>query len=154
LAAVPVTAEAGLVTATALGTVSLVYGVNAIDAATELYTLATRGPNLRWGNPASRPTYGHTFLRHGSRLRPSQLIDRARTEGHQIGQWTDELEAANLIADVARRGPGVYDVAIRSGLGRSFLGDGTQLVADMARVVVRPNGAVSTAFPFSSLHPN
>jgi len=110
--------------------------------------------NLKWGNPKSTPTYGHTFLDHTSKLTPAQILDRARSLGHQVGQWTDDVSGAEFIAGVARRGPGIHDVPLPRGLGRSFLADGTELQADMARIVVKPNGAVRTAFPFSSAHPN
>ncbi len=109
---------------------------------------------FKWGNPLSRPTYGHTFLDHTSKLSPTQLADRARSLGHQVGQWTDDKAAANFIADVAKRGAGVHDVPLPKGLGRSFLPNGTEVTTDMARVVVKPNGAVRTAFPYSSAHPN
>ncbi|MBN1207138.1 MAG: hypothetical protein JXB05_19790 [Myxococcaceae bacterium] len=113
------------------------------------------GPGeFKWGNPHSRPTYGHTFLDHTSKLSPTQLADRARSLGHQVGQWADDEAAATFIADVAKRGPGVHDVPLPKGLGRSFLADGTELTTDMARVVVKSNGAVRTAFPYNSAHPN
>jgi len=111
------------------------------------------GTQTKWGDPKSTPTYGHTFLDHGSKMTPEQLVDRARGLGHQVGQWTDDDEAARFIAEVARRGPGIHDVPLPPGLGRTFLADGTELATDMARVVVKPNGAVRTAFPFSSAHP-
>jgi hypothetical protein len=74
--------------------------------------------------------------------------------GHQASQWTNDKAAANFIADVAKKGPGVHDVPLPKDMGRSFLADGTQLNADMARVIVKPDGGVRTAFPFSSTHPN
>jgi hypothetical protein len=109
---------------------------------------------LKWGNPKSTPTYGHTFLDHTSKLTRAQMIDRARSLGHQVGQWIDDVKGAEFIAGVARRGPGIHDVPLPPGLGRSFLADGTELQANMARVVVKPNGAIRTAFPFSSAHAN
>jgi hypothetical protein len=109
---------------------------------------------LKWGNPLSKPTYGHTFLDHTSKLSPTQLTDRARSLGHQVGQWTDDKAAAAFIADVAKRGPGVHDVPLPKGWGRSFLADGTDLTTDMARVVVKSNGAVRTAFPYNSAYLN
>jgi RHS repeat-associated protein len=105
---------------------------------------------LKWGNPTSRPTYGHTFSDHSARVKPEQLVDRARGLGHQVGQWTDDKAAADFISEVAKRGPGVHDVPLPPGMGRSFLQDGTELLTDMARVVVKAGGAVRTAFPFNS----
>ena len=47
---------------------------------------AGRG-NLKWGNSKSRPTYGHTFIDHTQKAKPKSLADRARSLGHQVGQW-------------------------------------------------------------------
>jgi hypothetical protein len=109
---------------------------------------------FKWGNPSSKPTYGHTFLDHTMKLKPRELIDRARGKGHQIGQWLDDNAAAGFIAEVAKKGSGIHDFPIPRGVGRSFLGDGTELSTDMARVVVKPNGSVRTAYPYNSAHPN
>jgi hypothetical protein len=113
-----------------------------------------RPGEFKWGNPLSRPTYGHTFLDHTSTLSSTRLADRARSLGHQVGQWTEDRAAATFIADVAKRGPGVHDVPLPAGLGRSILADGTELAADMARIVVKANGTVRTAFPYNSVYPN
>jgi hypothetical protein len=117
---------------------------------------ARRGPSgPKWGNPTSRPTYGHTFEDHTQALRKEQLVDRARSKGHQIGQWTDDLAAANFLAQQAAiLGPGEHEVPILPGAGRSFLKDGTELTTDMARIIVRPNGTIKTAFPYNSKYPN
>jgi hypothetical protein len=116
---------------------------------------SSNGPGeFKWGNPLSKPTYGHTFLDHTQKLSHTQLADRARSLGHQVGQWTDDKAAATFIADVAKRGPGVHDVPLPKGLGRSLLANGTELMTDMARIIVKPNGAVRTAFPYNSAHPN
>ncbi|ADO71749.1 hypothetical protein [Stigmatella aurantiaca] len=121
----------------------------------ERASAAFGGPEeLKWGNPLSRPAYGHTFLDHTSKPSSTRLADKARSLGHQIGQWTDDQAAAAFIANVAKRGPGVHDVPLPTGLGRSFLADGSELATDMARVVVKSNGAVRTAFPYNSAHPN
>jgi hypothetical protein len=125
-----------------------------LGARMDAWTTATGAGGFKWGNPRSRPTYGHTFLDHTGKLKSTQLVDRARALGHQVGQWTDDELAARLIADVAKRGPGTHEVGIAAGIGRAFMPDGTELVTDMARVVVKPDGSVRTAFPFSSLHPN
>ncbi|QXH45336.1 RHS domain-containing protein [Pseudomonas xanthosomatis] len=110
---------------------------------------------LKWGNPKSRPTYGHTFLDHGQKLKANQLIDRARGKGHQVGQYLDDNAAAGFVADVAKKGPGVHDMPLPSHIkGRGYLPDGTEIVPDMARVVVKPDGSVRTSFPFNSSHAN
>ncbi|MGC5340402.1 RHS repeat domain-containing protein, partial [Escherichia coli] len=46
--------------------------------------------DFKWGNPKSKPTYGHTFSEHGQKMKPNQLIDRARNKGHQVGQYLDD----------------------------------------------------------------
>jgi len=119
-----------------------------------LQDLMETDAKFKWGNPKSGPTYGHTFLDHTQRLKPQQLIDRATAKGHQIGQWLDDKAAADFIADVAQKGPGTYDVPVPARMGRSFLPNGTELRPDMARVVVKPDGSVRTAFPYNSAHPN
>ncbi|WP_454827608.1 RHS repeat-associated core domain-containing protein [Paraburkholderia xenovorans] len=58
---------------------------------------------FKWGNPKNGPTYGHTFLDHGKKLKPQQLIGRARGKGHQIGQCLDDNAAAIFITDVAKK---------------------------------------------------
>jgi hypothetical protein len=110
---------------------------------------------LKWGNSKSRPTYGHTFDEHGAKKTPAQLTDRARAQGVQNGQWTNDQAAADFVADVAKRGPGVHEVPLPQGVGgRSFLPNGAEVVSDSARIVVNPNGGVKTSFPYSSQHPN
>jgi hypothetical protein len=111
--------------------------------------------NFRWGNPKSKPTYGHTFLEHGKGVKPAQLADRARSKGTQIGQYLDDQAAADLVGDVAQRmGPGVHDVPLPEGLPtRVILPDGTEATADMVRVIVKPDGSVRSSYPFSSVHP-
>jgi RHS repeat-associated protein len=114
---------------------------------------APQGP--KWENPKSRPTFGHTFELHSAKLKPNQLADRAKAKGHQVSQWTDDVAAAKLIADVAKQqGEGIHNVNIQAGMGRSFLGDATELTTDMARVVVKQDGTVRTAFPYNSSYPN
>ncbi|MCX4379921.1 MAG: hypothetical protein OSJ61_27845 [Lachnospiraceae bacterium] len=108
--------------------------------------------NLKWGNPKSKPTYGHTFVQHGQKQTSTQLADRARSLKHQIGQWLDDQKAADFLADVAKRGEGVYDIELPVGIqGRSFLPDGTEVTTNMARVIVKSDGSIKTAFPYNSL---
>lgn len=80
-----------------------------------------------------------------------QKIDRARSLNHQVGQWSNNQNAADFIAGIAKNGPGKYDVLLPSDIsGRSFLPNGTEVNVDMARIIVKPNGAVRTAFPYNS----
>jgi len=111
--------------------------------------------NLKFGNPKSKPTYGHTFLDHGQDLRPSQIADRARSQGHQIGQYLDDQAAADFIGDIAQQGPGVYDVPLPGKLPtRVILPDGTEVIADRARVIVKRDGSVRTSYPFNIGYPS
>ncbi|CAH1228462.1 hypothetical protein PAECIP111890_06279 [Paenibacillus sp. JJ-223] len=111
-------------------------------------------PKWKWGNPASRPTYGHSFLDHGKKVTDRQLIDRARTEGHQIGKWLDDQVAADFVAEIAKRGPGAHYVDLPSNVkGRCFLPDGTEIVPDRAIVVVKKDGSLTTCYPYSSMYP-
>ncbi|AYH08029.1 hypothetical protein H4F66_09725 [Pectobacterium parmentieri] len=111
--------------------------------------------NLKWGNPKSKPTYGHTFSEHGQKVKPNQLIDRARGKGHQVGQYLDDNSSAEFIANIAKKGPGVHDVPLPTNIkSRGYLPDGKEITPDMARVVVKPDGSVRTSFPFNSSHTN
>lgn len=99
--------------------------------------------------------YGHTFSERGQRQMPTQLIDRARNLGNQVGQWLDGQKAADFLAGFGKKGAGAYDVQLPLNVGGcSFLPNGTEIIADMVRVIVKPNGSIRTAFPFSSLYPN
>jgi hypothetical protein len=118
------------------------------------YNSSERGssPNLKWGNPKSKPTYGHTFSQHGQKQTSTQLTDRARNLEHQVGQWLDDQKAAVFLANVAKKGEGVYDVMLPADIkGRRFLPDGTEVTTDMARVIVKPDRSIRTAFPYNSL---
>lgn len=65
----------------------------------------------------------------------------------------DEQGAADFIAQIAKeKGAGVHEVPLPQGLKtRSFLSDGTEIVPDMARIIVKQDGSVRTAFPYNSL---
>ncbi len=110
---------------------------------------------LKWGNPNSVPTYGHTFSEHGSRVSSQRLIDRARAKNHQVGKWTDNQAAADFIAEIAQEGNGVYDVELGDDVsGVSYLPDGTELQCDRAIIVVKADGSVRTAYPYNSSYPH
>ncbi|MBE7900969.1 hypothetical protein G7L40_11875 [Paenibacillus polymyxa] len=112
-------------------------------------------PKWKWGNPKSTPTYGHTFSEHGAKKKPNQLIDRARGKGHQISQWLDEKSAVDFLAEVAKKGPGVHEVPLPSSIkSKGYLPDGTEIKPDMARVIVKEDGGIRSAFPYSSAHPS
>ena len=106
---------------------------------------------LKWGNPNSKPTYGHTFTEHGAKKTAQQLKDRARALEHQVGQWTNDKQAADFIAKVAEKGEGVHEVILpRNVGGKVFLPDGTEAIADSATIVVKADGSVRTAYPYNS----
>ena len=111
---------------------------------------------FKWDNPKSKPTFGHTFIDHGQKKSLTSLKDRARGKGHQVGQFLDDNAAAGVISKAAQNyGPGVHTFPIPDGLTtRVVLPDGTEVIADRIRIVVRPNGALKTAFPYNSNHPN
>jgi len=109
-----------------------------------------------WGNPESEVTYGNTFIEYGSHHQVKDLMTKARTNKQQHGQWSDDQQAANFIAEIAqKRGTGIHDVSLPNDLPRRlFLANGIQDRADMARVIVNPDGSVQTAYPFNSHHPH
>lgn len=88
-------------------------------------------------------------------MKPSQLIDRARNKGHQIGQWLDDVEAAKFMEKIAKeRGGGAHTVDLPEGLkGRSFLADGTELPTDKAIIVVYDTGGINSGYPINSKFP-
>ena len=61
------------------------------------------GPTLKWDAHDSIDTFGHTITRHGQRESRDALIRRAKTDGHQIGAWTNDRESTRLVADAVRR---------------------------------------------------
>ena len=50
---------------------------------------------------------------------------------------------------------GVFDVALPSNIKAcSFLPSGIEITPDMAKIVLKPNGGIRTAYPYNSLYPN
>ena len=113
-----------------------------------------------WGNFKSEETYGDTFIKHGSHHAITNLMTKAKTEGRQFGQWTDDQRAADFIAEVAKKkGSGAHDVPLPSSALNKFpsvvyLNTGLKSNADMARVIVNSDGSVKVAYPFNSRHPH
>lgn len=111
-------------------------------------------PKWKWGNPKSGPTYGHTFDDHGQKVTDRQLADRARGMRHQIGKFLNNQAAAVYLAEVAKKGPGVYDLPLPSHIkGRVFLPNGTELTPDRIKVVIKEDGSIRTAYPYNSGYP-
>ena len=72
-----------------------------------------------------------------------------------MGQWLNDQQAADFLANVVKNRGGVFDVQLPSGIkARSILPDGTEVIPDMAKVVMKPDGSIRTAYPYSSLYPN
>jgi hypothetical protein len=107
------------------------------------------GPDcgINW-SPNSRPTFGHTFSRHGAGAKNAQsLIDRARSTGDAQGQWLDNNAAAQFLQENYVPNAGVYATRIPSGLGQVIMPDGTIVSADWAMIVPSANGLYKTAYP-------
>jgi len=85
---------------------------------------------------------------------------RARDGGKQLGQWKDNQIVADFIAEIAqKKGAGTHDVPLPSKHGKHFpavvyLKTGFKHYADKARIIVKEDGSVETAYPFSSSHPH
>jgi len=113
-----------------------------------------------WNNPESKETYGKTFVDHGSHFPIPEMMTKAKNSGHQLGQWQDNQIAADFIAEIAQeKGAGVYDVTLPSSATESFpaivyLATGFKHQADKARIIVKEDGSIDTAYPFSSKHPH
>ena len=115
---------------------------------------------FNWKNPECETTYGTTFTEHGSHHEVVAMMIKAREQGRQLGQWTDDKKVAEFIAKIAKeKGVGVHDVPLpRTALegfpSVVYLSTGMKDCADKVRVIVNEDGSVKTAYPFSSVHPN
>lgn len=110
--------------------------------------------NWKWDVPKSLPTYGHAYSKHGSHITDAKLKARAINDKVQIGRWDNQKDAAKLISEVAKQGPGVYDIELPSNVGgTSFLKTGEKVPADRAIIVVREDNSITSAYPYNSTHP-
>ncbi|OAB35930.1 hypothetical protein PGLA_21105 [Paenibacillus glacialis] len=110
--------------------------------------------NWKWDVPKSLPTYGHAYSKHGSHIPDAKLKARAINDKVQIGRWDNQKDAAKLISEVAKQGPGVYDIELPSNVGgTSFLKTGEKVPADRAIIVVREDNSITSAYPYNSSHP-
>lgn len=66
-------------------------------------------------------------------------------------QWTNDQSAADFLAEIAKRGEGVYDVDLPQNVkdGR-FLSSIVEITPNKARVIVTPNGSIITAYPYNN----
>jgi len=129
-----------------------------------LKTYTTKGEKilkiLDWSSPEDELTYGNTFISHGEHLKIPKLMTKAKNSGQQLGQWQDNQRAADFIAEVAqKKGVGIHDVVLPSSTTESFpaivyLATGFKHQADKARIIVKEDGSIETAYPFSSKHPH
>jgi len=120
----------------------------------ELDGIVSKDPD--WGNSKCEYTYGDTFIEHGSHHQVEYLKSEAKNNGNQFGQWTDNQQAADFIAQIAQsQGSGIHDVPLPLGvLNRIFLANDNQIKANMARVIVNPDNTVQVSYPFSSSYPH
>jgi hypothetical protein len=102
---------------------------------------------VNW-NPASRPTFGHTFSEHGAGLKNTRsLTDRARSTGQAQGQWLDNDAAAAFLRDAHLSDAGPRGVSIPEGLGQVIMPDGSIVPATRAVLVPSNGGLYKTAYP-------
>jgi len=104
---------------------------------------------LKWDNPKSEPTFGHTFKKHGqSKKKTQSLKDTARSKNTPQGQWTDDNAAAALLASKRSCLTSPQDITIPPGLGNVILPDGTIAPTTKARLIPNADtGGYVTAFP-------
>ena len=85
-----------------------------------------------------------------------QLIDRANgfENPHQVGQWLDDQQAADFLSNVVKDREGIFDVPLPSDISaRVVLSGGTTVTPDMVWIIMKPDGSIRTAYPYSSLFP-
>ncbi|MEG4570967.1 hypothetical protein QUA46_28605 [Microcoleus sp. MON2_D6] len=136
------------------GTTTLAAGVrNIVEELGIVFQSATGNGGgssaLNWDNWKSKPTFGHTFERHGQASKNTDnLRGRAAGKKQAQGQWLDNQKAAEFLRDLR---PNIGDdpeiVDIPEGLGQLILPDGTIIPATRATVVPIPGGGYKTAFP-------
>jgi hypothetical protein len=107
-----------------------------------------RDPALNWGDPTSKPTYGHSFEGHGQGPKvATALRGEAGGTGQPQGQWLDNEAAARLI-DPHRQGmQWAKDIDIPAGVGQVIMPDGSIVPVTRARLVPSQSGGFKTAFP-------
>ncbi len=103
--------------------------------------------NINW-NSTSRPTFGHTFNRHGAGQRNTRrLRGRAASNGQEQGQWLDNERAAEFLRNIYPNISGPTIVDIPEGLGQVIMPDGSIVPATRAYLVPNPRGVYRTAYP-------
>lgn len=110
---------------------------------------------IQWGNPASRPAYGHSQSRHGSKKRSQKLIDRAHGTGEPQGQFYDDIiivEAERMTRKQPTFGQGgnLHLAEFNKPIGRVYHPDGN-VTENVTKVLVvrRPDSTVKTSYPIT-----
>lgn len=100
--------------------------------------------------PESKPTWQHTFLRHGQSAKITRsLIDRARGTGTQQGQWLDNEAAANWLSSERPYIQGMTVMRIPPEIpAQVVLPSGAVVPAHHAAIFPSPTGGYITAYPF------
>lgn len=110
--------------------------------------ITVRG-RVSWGNPASRPAYGHSLSEHGPRRPGRELQDRANTTGDPQGHFSD----ARFIVEAEQRAPlspGAHDVPMGQPVGRVYMPNASPIEnVTTVRVVRKPDLTVRTSFPIN-----
>ena len=112
------------------------------------------GHNMNNGcpNPKSIKIFGHTFNKHGQKIKINQLKDRARNN-QQIGQFLDDKIAAPYVFSLAQKGPGVHEMLLPIQVeARVALPNGNIIDANLLRVIVKSDGSIKTAYPLNFLY--
>jgi len=108
------------------------------------------GDGLKWDNPNSTPTFGHTFSRHGAGNKNTKaLTGRAGGTGNTQGQWTNNAQAASFLQAQRPGLAGAVVVPIPPGMGKVILPNGKVVDATHALLVPKANGGYKTAYPIT-----
>jgi hypothetical protein len=102
---------------------------------------------IKWGDPRSRPAYGHSQDRHGAKRSARELKDRARTTGNPQGHFYDD----KFIVEAEQRAPlspGDHDVRMGRPVGRVYYPDGTVTEnVTTVKVIRKADGTIRSSFP-------
>jgi RHS repeat-associated protein len=102
-------------------------------------------------NWRSRPSYGHTFDRHGQGGKNTQKLQgRASGTGQAQGQWINNERTVEFLRNLELNTPDTKNgniVDIPEGLGQIIHPDGTITPAERAFVLQRSDKTFKTAYP-------
>lgn len=108
---------------------------------------------IKWGNPKSRPAYGHSQSKHGAKRAAQKLKDRASTKRKQQGHFYDD----KFIVEAEQRAPltqGENVVQMGRPVGRVYHPDGS-ITENVTSVIVIRNadGTLVTSYPIDQNKP-